>query len=261
VAIALRAAVLPARTSAPMSARARKDRSARADRSALISLRRVNVWREGKLVLRDLSLEIRPGDCWLVHGANGSGKSSLIQTLYGDLGAARGGSLVRAGIEPGVPLQLFQRRIGLIAPELQAIYPRDLRVEELVASGLSASIGLNAPAHSSALALARRALRRVGAPSLATRRVRSLSYGQLRRVLFARAFVHTPDILLLDEPYAGLDARTYAALRCLVEQAMRRGVTAVMTTHRVNDWPMLATHELELRGGRMVYCGPIRKNP
>jgi ABC-type uncharacterized transport system ATPase subunit len=42
---------------------------------------------------------------------------------------------------------------------------------------------------------------------------------------------------------------------------MRRGVTAVMTTHRVNDWPMLATHELELRGGRMVYCGPIRKNP
>lgn len=261
VAIALRAAVLPARTSAPMSARARKDRSARADRSALISLRRVNVWREGKLVLRDLSLEIRPGDCWLVHGANGSGKSSLIQTLYGDLGAARGGSLVRAGIEPGVPLQLFQRRIGLIAPELQAIYPRDLRVEELVASGLSASIGLNAPAHSSALALARRALRRVGAPSLATRRVRSLSYGQLRRVLFARAFVHTPDILLLDEPYAGLDARTYAALRRLVEQAMRRGVTTVMTTHRVNDWPMLATHELELGFGRMIYCGPIRKNP
>ena len=236
VAIALHAAVLPARTSAPARARARKDRSARADRSALISLRRVNVWREGKLVLRDLSLEIRPGDCWLVHGANGSGKSSLIQTLYGDLGAARGGSLVRAGIEPGVPLQLFQRRIGLIAPELQAIYPRDLRV-------------------------ARRALRRVGAPSLATRRVRSLSYGQLRRVLFARAFVHTPDILLLDEPYAGLDARTYAALRRLVEQAMRRGVTTVMTTHRVNDWPMLATHELELGFGRVVYCGPIRKSP
>jgi ABC-type multidrug transport system ATPase subunit len=73
--------------------------------------------------------------------------------------------------------------------------------------------------------------------------------------------VHTPDILLLDEPYAGLDARTYVALRRLVEQAMRRGVTTVMTTHRVDDWPMLATHELELRGGRAVYCGPIRVSP
>jgi molybdate transport system ATP-binding protein len=259
-AIALHAAVLPARASAPARAAARKDRPASADRGVLIGLRRVNVWREGTLVLRDVSLEICRGNCWLVHGANGSGKSSLIQTLYGDLGVARGGSLVRAGIEPGVPLQLFQRRIGLIAPELQAIYPRDLRVEELVASGLSASIGLNSPAHAGALRLARRALRRVGAASLAARRVRSLSYGQLRRVLFARAFVRTPDILLLDEPYAGLDARTYAGLRRLVEQAMRRGVTTVMTTHRVHDWPMLATHELELRGGRMLYCGPIRKN-
>jgi molybdate transport system ATP-binding protein len=249
------------RTSAPARTRARQHHAARADRSVLISLRRANVWREGKRVLRDLSLEIRRGDCWLVHGANGSGKSSLIQTLYGDLGVARGGSLVREGIEPGVPLQVFQRRIGLIAPELQAIYPRDLRVEELVASGLSASIGLNAPAHSTALRLAHRALRRVGAPSLATRTVRSLSYGQLRRVLFARAFVHTPDILLLDEPYAGLDTRTYAALRRLVEQAMRRGVTTVMTTHRVADWPMLATHELELRAGRVTYCGPIRVSP
>ena len=252
VAIALHAAALPAGTSRPVRALA--------DRSVLISLRGSNVWREGALVLRGLSLEIGRGDCWLVHGENGSGKSSLIQTLYGDLGVARGGTLVRAGIEPGVPLQLFQRRIGLIAPELQAIYPRDLRVEELVASGLSASIGLNAPAPARALRLARRALRRVGGLSLAKRRVRSLSYGQLRRVLFARAFVHTPDILLLDEPYAGLDARTCALLRALVEQAMRGGVTTIMTAHRVDDWPLLATHELELRGGRAAYCGPIRKS-
>jgi molybdate transport system ATP-binding protein len=261
VGIAPRAAVLPARTGAPVRTRARTHQSAHAEGSVLLRLRRANVWREGALVLRDISLEIRRADCWLVHGANASGKSSLIQTLYGDLGVARGGSLVRAGIEPGVPLQLFQRRIGLIAPELQAIYPRDLRVEELVASGLSASIGLNAPAPSSALRSARRALHRVGALSLATRTVRSLSYGQLRGVLFARAFVHSPDILLLDEPYAGLDARTYAALRRLVERAMSRGVTTVMTTHRVRDWPMPATHELELRRGRALYCGPMRSSP
>jgi molybdate transport system ATP-binding protein len=256
VTAALAAAAVPA------SARRRPARkpSVRKAAGALISLSGANVWREGALVLRDISLHVQRGQCWLVHGANGSGKSTLIQTLYGDLGVARGGSLMREGIESGVPLQVFQRRVGLIAPELQAIYPRDLPVVLLVASGLSASIGLNARPPGAALRRARRALRQVGALSLAARTVRSLSYGQLRRALFARALVHTPDILLLDEPYAGLDARTYAALRSLVEEAVSRGVTTIMTSHRVDEWPTRATHELELAGGRASYCGPIRSN-
>jgi len=225
---------------------------------ALITLRRARVWREGNVVLRDISLEIRRGDCWLVHGANGSGKSTLMQALYGDLGVARGGSLLRAGMEPGVPLQVFQRRVGLIAPELQAIYPRDLTAVEVVVSGLGASLGLNMAASALELRLARRALRRLGAASLAARTVRTLSYGQLRRVLFARAIVHAPDILLLDEPYAGLDLRQRTAMRRMIERLMSGGVTAVMATHHVDEWPRQSTHELELARGRVVYCGPVR---
>jgi molybdate transport system ATP-binding protein len=226
---------------------------------ALITLRRANVWRGGALVLRDLSLEIRRHDCWLVHGPNGSGKSSFIQTLFGDLGVAHGGSLNRAGVEPGVPLQHFQRRVGLIAPELQAIHPRAPSALEVVASALAASIGLNEPARASERLRARRALRSVGALGLAGRAVRTLSYGQLRRILFARALMHAPDILLLDEPYAGLDARTRAVLRSRVEQAVGAGVSTVMTTHHRDEWPRLATHELELARGRVVYCGPVRR--
>jgi molybdate transport system ATP-binding protein len=249
---ALKAARPPATPRSPMPAP--RPTSA----PALITLRRARVWREGIPVLRDISLEIRRGDCWLVHGANGSGKSTLMQTLYGDLGVARGGTLLRAGIAPGVALQAFQRRVGLIAPELQAIYPRDLRAVEVVVSGLGASLGLNTAASALELRLARRALRRLGAVSLATRTVRTLSYGQLRRVLFARAIVHAPDILLLDEPYAGLDLRQRTALRGMVERLMSGGVTAVMATHHVDEWPRQATHELELGRGRVVYCGPVR---
>ncbi|HEY6453255.1 MAG TPA: ATP-binding cassette domain-containing protein, partial [Steroidobacteraceae bacterium] len=85
------------------------------------------------------------------------------------------------------------------------------------------------------------------------------SYGQNRRVLFARALVREPDILLLDEPYAGLDARTRVALRSLVERAIASGVTVIMTTHHADERPALATHELELERARAIYCGSIRR--
>lgn len=230
----------------------------RADGRVLIALRHASVWRDGVAALRDVTLEIRRGDCWVVHGANGSGKSSFIQLLHGDLSAASGGSIARAGIAAGVPLELFKRRVGLVTPEWQALQPRYLRVEELVASGLHASVGLNAALTRAQRARARRALRRVGAATLAARPIRELSYGQLRRVLFARALVHEPAMLLLDEPHAGVDARTRTSLRSLVQQVLNSGVTVVIATHHRDEWPRGATHELELAGSRVVYSGPLR---
>jgi molybdate transport system ATP-binding protein len=227
----------------------------------LITLRRAAVWREQRAVLRGLDLQIRRRECWVVHGPNGSGKSSFLQLLYGDLGVAHGGSITRAGIARGVPLWRFQRRVGLIAPELQLLQPRGARSLELVVSGLHASIGLQVHPGRRQLQRARRALRRLGIDALAGRLVRTLSYGQLRRVLFARALVREPDILLLDEPYAGLEARTRAALRRGVDGYVDAGVTVVIATHHRDEWPRGATHELELAGARVRYCGPLRAPP
>jgi molybdate transport system ATP-binding protein len=241
----------PGRAAAPTAAIGSPD--------MLVSLQRVSVWREGVAVLRNLNLNIRRGECWIVHGANGSGKSSFLQLLYGDLGAAQGGSLQRAGIESGVPLEQFKRRVGLIAPELQALHPRYLRVDEVVASGRYASIGLNGAFPTDARRHIARVLRAVGAARLAARAIRTLSYGQLRRVLFARALVHQPDMLLLDEPYAGVDANTRKGLRALVRREWESGVTVVMVTHHRDEWPGGATHELELRQSRVAYCGPVRQ--
>lgn len=224
----------------------------------LIALRRATVWREGAAVLRNLSLQIQRGDCWVVHGGNGSGKSTFLQLLYGDLGVAYGGTILRAGVPQGVPLEQFKRRVGLVAPELQAIHPGYLRVNEVVASGALASIGLNAAADVTEDERIQRALRGVGAATLAERAIRTLSYGQLRRVLFARALVHEPDILLLDEPYAGVDAATRTSLRSRVRRAQESGVTMVMVTHHREEWPAATSHELELHQSRVVYCGPRR---
>lgn len=224
----------------------------------LIQLRNAWVWLEGRSVLRRLGFTIAAGDCWVVHGPNGSGKSTLVRALYGDLGIAAQGTIRRRGIEAGVAISEFKRRVGLVAPELQTLHPLYLTALEVVVSGLHASIGLDEPPTAAEKQQGRRSLRRLGATALADRPLRELSYGQMRRVLFARALVAEPDILLLDEPYTGLDAPTRRALLALVDALAAQGRTILMTTHHRDEWPAGATHELELRAGEAQYCGTVR---
>ncbi len=226
--------------------------------SFLVRLTNAHVYLDEHPALKGISLEVRPGECWVVHGRNGSGKTTLLRTLYGDHGVAIGGRIERVGIEPGVPLELFKRRVGLVAPHLQADHPQHLAVAEVVQSGRHSSIGLNDPATAADRAAARRSLAFVGLTDLAKRTLRELSYGQLRRVLFARAWVSHPDLLLLDEPFSGVDGPTRRALRGQVEAMVADGAAVVMTTHHRPEWPDCVTHELELAGGEARYCGPVR---
>jgi len=256
--------------------------TARARRSApaqsLVRLERASVYLEGRRVLEAVSLEIARGECWVIHGPNGSGKSTLLRTLYGDHGVAAGGRIERAGIEPGVSLDEFKRRVGFVAPHLQASLaattsllapesdrsrgcaePRQLTVCETVLSGLHASFGLGKPPSLADRRVARRALADFGLGSLGERPLRELSYGQLRRVLFARAWINRPALLLLDEPFSGLDAATREELKSELEGVAERGVSIVIATHHRQEWPRCATCELELRESRVRYCGPVRR--
>ena len=223
----------------------------------LVRLTNARVYLNQRPVLAGLSLTVRAGEWWLVHGHNGSGKTTLLRTLYGDHGVAVGGRVERSGVAPGVPLESFRRRVGLIAPHLQAEHPRALSVEEVVQSGAHASIGLNEPASAAQRSAARRALAAFGLTHLARRTLGELSYGQSRRVLFARAFLRAPRLLLLDEPFAGLDARTRRALLARVRSAAGRAAV-VIATHGADEFGACATHELELAAGRARYCGPAR---
>jgi molybdate transport system ATP-binding protein len=224
----------------------------------LVRLTNADVHLDEHQALRGISLEVHPGECWVVHGRNGSGKTTLLRTLYGDHGVAVGGRIERAGIEPGVPLEEFKRRVGLVAPHLQADHPQQLTVAEVVQSGRHSSIGLNDPPTAADRTAARRSLAFFGLSELAKRTLRELSYGQLRRVLFARAWVCYPDLLLLDEPFAGVDGPTRRSLRNHIEAMVADGTAVVMTTHHRPEWPECVTHELELAGGEARYSGPVR---
>lgn len=225
---------------------------------ALVKLSDADVHLEGRRVLAGISLTVRAGEWWLVHGHNGSGKTTLLRTLYGDHGVAAGGKIERAGAGPGIPLETFKKCVGLVAPHLQADHPREMRVIEAVASGRHASIGLNAAPTAADRAAARRALRRFALGSLAERTLGELSYGQSRRVLFARAWVRTPRLLLLDEPYAGIDVATLRVLRERVRRLAARGVAIVVTGHEARSADPSVTHELELADGKMRYSGLLR---
>jgi molybdate transport system ATP-binding protein len=226
----------------------------------LLRLTRASIYLDEQRVLEKLSFEVRPGDCWVIHGHNGSGKTTLLRTLYGDHGVASGGRIERAGIVPGVPIQEFKRRVGIVAPHLQADHSQELTVAAVVQSGRHASIGLNDAPSAADRAAAERSLEFFGLSDLASRKLEELSYGQLRRVLFARAWACRPTLLLLDEPFSGVDSPTRLSLMAHVATMAAAGTAVVMATHHRLEWPACITHELELAGGRAIYCGPVRSS-
>jgi molybdate transport system ATP-binding protein len=209
------------------------------------------VYVDHRAVLRSLDWEIRPGEHWAVVGPNGSGKSTLLRLLHGDLAPALGGVIERAGFPRGTPLEDFRRTVGVLSPQLQSDHAReDLTVEEIVMSGRHASIGLNSAASSADRRAARRVLTAFDLTGLAARKPRQLSYGQLRRVLLARALVNRPKLLLLDEPCTGLDAASRAVVLARLEELARSGVQVVMATHHASDLIPSVNRILRLRNGR-----------
>jgi len=236
-------------------ARAARARAVRPERRRVIAaMHRADVFVDDVHILRGVDLEVAAGECWVVHGPNGSGKSTLLRTLYGDHAVASSGSIRREGIVPGVPLEKFKLRTAYVAPHLQTWHQPKMPVMEAVASGRYASIGLNEPITAADRRHAERALRRFGIFGLRQRTLAEMSYGQARRVLFARAWAREPVLALLDEPFAGLDRATRADLARRLNDWLEAGGSCVIATHHRDEWPAHTTHVLELEHGRAVAC-------
>ncbi|HWJ36543.1 MAG TPA: ATP-binding cassette domain-containing protein [Steroidobacteraceae bacterium] len=197
-------------------------------------------------VLRDVNWNLHAGEHWAVFGANGAGKSSFLKLLYGDLSPALGGIIDRCGFPRGTPIGAWKRQVGYVSPELQTDYAVNVTVFDLVASGRYASIGMSDAPTSTDKTHALRWLKFFGLLSVAKRRPRELSYGQLRRALFARALAGAARILLLDEPLTGLDPRQRAAMKRLLEGLMQQQVTLIIAAHHPEDLPRGMTHALRL---------------
>jgi molybdate transport system ATP-binding protein len=214
---------------------ARRSTGRRAAGAPLIELRDVSIYRGYAPVLEHIDWTIRRGEQWGLLGPNGVGKSSLLKLIYGDLSPALGGVIERFGHPAGEHIENFKRRVGLVSPELQSELVHLGRIEELVLSGIYASVGLNEPPTRADRKRTTACLERFDLASLASARPRGVSYGQLRRALIARALVHDPWLLLLDEPCTGLDPPARRDILALLERVARAGVQIILATHHAED--------------------------
>ncbi len=222
----------------------------------LITLRDCDVVLGGRRVLRELDFELRRGNRCLLVGANGAGKTLFLKLLRGDIWPTPNGRELRRyqfdGERGEEPLG-FKERIAYVGSERQDRYERhgfDLTLEQVVTTGLyDEDIPLTRPTRSER-ARVRRVLERFDIDRLRARRMLTLSYGQRRLALIARAYVARPTVLLLDEPFNGLDKACAGRLRRSLAQ--RGGPAAwVLSTHRPREAPGNVNRCLLLHAGRL----------
>lgn len=216
----------------------------------VVKLQNVDVYIEGRRVLRELNWEIRPGERWLVSGENGSGKTTLAKLLYGRLRAAHGGVVERYGEAANLSVAELRRTVALISDDEQLRYDWNDPVESVVASGYFASVGLMQKPTREQIEGARRLIADFGLEHLSARPFLQLSFGQRRLVLVARALVRTPRLLILDEALNGFDADARERILRRVEELANSGTAIVMIAHHESDVPEWVDRKLQLSAGQ-----------
>jgi molybdate transport system ATP-binding protein len=226
----------------------------------LVRLDNVDVRIAGTTILRGIDWRLEPGACWGVIGANGSGKSTFLALIAGQLWPApgRGTRIYDFGRGAERDAVEARRAVTLVGHELQDRFTRlgwNFRVEDIVLSGAART---DIPRRNPAAADRNRVgalLAELDLDHLASRRFLELSRGEQRRVLIARALAFQPRILLLDEPASGLDAGARADLNALIAHAAAT-TTIVCSAHEARDLPDVVSDVLVLAEGAVAARGP-----
>ncbi|MCZ6476584.1 MAG: ATP-binding cassette domain-containing protein [Gammaproteobacteria bacterium] len=220
----------------------------------IIDVQRAAVWLDKRRVLADISWRLMDGEHWQLTGPNGAGKSTFLRLLHGQLRPAKGGSIEFPGIDDPDNVWSLRRQVAWVSPELQAGYWYPCTVYQCIASGFESSIGQTRRLKRVEAELVAELLEQFDLADLSKRNVKALSYGQFRRVLIARAVVHRPKVLLLDEPWEGLDSGNLELVTRELNQIIARGTQLVCASH-LHQYTEQFNRELVFEHGRIVRAG------
>jgi iron complex transport system ATP-binding protein len=229
--------------------------------AAVVDLAGVSIVRNGSTLISDITWEVDEADRWVVIGPNGAGKTTLLQVISAQIHPSSGVAGVLGEVLGVVDVFELRPRIGLTSAALAERIPRAERVHDVVVSASYAVVGrwreqYDELDHERADEL----LAQLGIDALADRTFGTLSEGERKRVQIARALMTDPELLLLDEPAAGLDlAGRETLVNTLGELAQDHYAPAsVLVTHHVEEIPTGVTHAMLLKDGNIVAAGPLR---
>jgi iron complex transport system ATP-binding protein len=220
----------------------------------------VSVRRDGATLLDSISWEVDEGDRWVVLGPNGAGKTTLLQVASANLHPTRGEASILGETLGAVDVFELRPRIGLSSAALADRLPGRETVRDVVLTAAYAVLGRWRERYDELDAhRADELLAALGVAGLADRRFGTLSEGERKRVQIARALMTDPELMLLDEPAAGLDlgGREDLVRRLADIAADPYAPAMVLVTHHVEEIPPGFTHVLLLRAGQVVAAGPV----
>lgn len=228
--------------------------------TAVFDLTDVTIVRSGKTLLDRVSWRVREGEHWVILGPNGAGKTTLLQVASANMHPTSGTAEILGERLGAVDVFELRPRIGHTSSAIAERVPPGETVRNLILSAAYAVLGrwneeYDEEDHRRAMAM----LSELGVASLADRTFGTLSEGERKRVLIARALMTDPEVVLLDEPAAGLDVGAREDLLASLEALAsdERGPALVMVSHHLEEIAPGFTHALLLARGRVVASGPI----
>lgn len=227
----------------------------RSGEKPLFRVENASVLLKGEPVLKDINWKVYPGEHWTIMGAAGSGKSMLLRLLAGEFYPALGGVIERnmpGHTEPLGSINEIRSHIRLVSGDMNTVYSYSATGEQFVLSGLDGGPVWREAVEGES-AQARFWMEKLDALHLAERQVHTLSTGQQRRLVLARALIGAPKVLLLDDPFAGLDpesrAKVIDLLKCLIDTEK---IQTIMITRYPEDIIVDSSRVAIMRDGRLT---------
>jgi iron complex transport system ATP-binding protein len=210
------------------------------------------------VILGPVSLRVRAGESWAILGPNGSGKSTLLDLAGGIRHPTSGQVAILGGRLGSVDVREIRARIGFVGHHVAEAIPASLPVREVILTGKrSTLVPWMQTFDDHDRRLADDLLRRVRCEELSARPLQTCSQGERQRIMLARALFGRPELLLLDEPAAGLDLPGRELLLESLSSATESPPTTILVTHHVEEIPRTTTHAALLRDGLLVASGAV----